>query len=195
MAMRSSRLREMFSRGLVLLVLVMGTMPAAACPRSKKAPAAVKKFEIPDSAETMTFGLRSVLTDQGVSKGVLLADTALGYEDNTRLELRRVNVTFYTSQGLRDGVMTARAGTFNQRLSRIEARGDVVVIREDGKRLTTPLLVYDQQRNQFFTDSSFVLTEPSKQFSGIGFESDPRLINFKCLRSCKGVAPVKVPTK
>lgn len=190
MATRFQRAR----RG-VLLLLAVGTMSAAACPRASKAPPAVKKFAIPDSAETMTFGLRSVLTDQGVSKGILLADTALGYEDNTRLELRRVNVTFYTSQGLRDGVMTARAGTFNQRLSRIEARGDVIVIREDGKRLTTPLLVYDQQRNQFFTDSSFVLTEPTKQFSGIGFESDPRLNNFKCLRSCKGVAPVKVPTK
>lgn len=183
------------ARSVALLALTAAALSAAACPRGRKAPPAVKKFEIPDSAETMTFGLRSVLTDQGVSKGVLLADTALGYEDNTRLELRRVNVTFYTSTGLRDGVMTARAGTFNQRLSRIEARGDVVVIREDGKRLTTPLLVYDQQRNQFFTDSAFVLTEPKRQFSGIGFESDPKLINFKCLRSCKGVAPVKVPTK
>lgn len=195
MPFRALHPRAAMSRAVVLAILALGTMPAAACPRAKKAPPAVKKFAIPDSAETMTFGARLVLTDQGVSKGVLLADTALGYEDNTRQELRRVNVTFYTSQGLRDGVMTARAGTYNQRLSRIEARGDVVVIREDGRRLTTPLLVYDQQRNQFFTDSAFVLTEPSKQFSGIGFESDPRLIKFSCLRSCKGVAPVKVPTK
>ncbi|MCA0376179.1 MAG: LPS export ABC transporter periplasmic protein LptC [Gemmatimonadetes bacterium] len=176
-------------------LLVAATLPAAACPKAAQKPAASRKFDIPDSAESMSFGARVVLTDQGVNKGVLLADTALGYEDNTRLELRRINLTFYTSQGVRDGVMTARAGTLNQRLSRLEARGDVIIIREDGKRFTSPLLVFDQQRNQFFTDSAFVLTEPSRQLSGIGMESDPRLVNFKCLRACKGVAPVKVPTK
>jgi hypothetical protein len=71
----------------------------------------------------------------------------------------------------------------------------VVVVRDDGKRLSSPQLVYDQVRNQIFTDSAFVLNEPSRTFTGLGFESDPQLTRFRCIRNCKGLAPVKIPTK
>jgi LPS export ABC transporter protein LptC len=168
---------------------------AAACPAKRPTAKLSRKLTIPDSAETMAFGTRLVLTDQGVNKGILLSDTALTYEDGTRLVLYPVNLTFYTNTGLKDGVMTAKWGTYNQRLQRLEVRGDVVVIRDDGKRLSSPQLVYDQQRNQFFTDSAFVLNEPTRQGTGIGFETDPKMNNFKCIRACKVLAPVKVPTK
>ena len=179
-------------------ILASLVLTAAACPRTKgKTPVKSKtaKTAIPDSADQIIFGGRIFLTDQGVSKGVLLADTVLTYDDGTRMELRRVNVTFYTSVGLKDGVLTAKAGTYNLRLSRLDARGDVVVIRDDGKRLSSPQLVYDQVRNQIFTDSAFVLNEPSRTFTGLGFESDPQLTRVRCLRNCKGLAPVKIPTK
>lgn len=181
-----------------LLLGVIGAVSllgAAACPKKKAPAAAVKRLVIPDSAETIAYGARMLLTDRGVSKGELLSDTALTYEDGTRLVLYPVNLTFYTSTGAKDGVMTAKWGTYNERLQRLEVRGNVTVIREDGKRLTTPQLVYDQQRNQFFTDSAFVLNEPNRQGTGIGFESDPRLNNFRCLRACKATSPVKVPTR
>jgi LPS export ABC transporter protein LptC len=169
---------------------------AAACPTSKAAaPKRATQAAIPDSADQIVFGARLVITDQGVNNGVLLADTALSYDDGQRYELKRVNLTFYTKQGVKDGVMTSRAGTYNMRLQRIEARGDVVVLRDDGKRFMSPQLVFDQVRNQFFSDSSFVLNEPARTVNGIGFESDPKLNNVKCLRACKLVAPVKVPTR
>lgn len=176
----------------VVLVAVAARCPGAAKPRK---PARAAKPVIPDSADQLIFGLRTILQDRGVNRGVLLADSALVYEEGTRLELRRVNVTFFTGAGVKDGVLTSREGTYNARLSRLDARGDVVVLREDGKRLTSPQLVYDQARNQVFSDSAFVLTQPRRQISGIGFESDPRLTNFRCMRNCKGVAPVKVPTR
>lgn len=184
-----------FAPTAMLAVLVWS---AAACSNAKgktQVKAKATKTAIPDSADQIIFGFRTFLTDQGVSKGVLLADSALTYEDGTRMELRRVNVTFYTSMGTKDGVLTAKAGTYSSRLSRLDARGDVVVVRDDGKRLTSAQLVYDQARNQIFTDSAFVLNEPSRTFTGLGFESDPQLTKFRCLRNCKGLAPVKIPTK
>ena len=181
----------------VLLVAASLLLVAARCPSSTKSAkrAVIAKSAIPDSADQAIFGLRTVLNDQGVSKGLLLSDTAYTYEDGTRLELHRVNLTFYTSQGLEDGTLVSRSGTYNSRLGRLEARGDVIVIRKDGRRLNSPQLVYDQVRGQIFTDSAFTLIEPSKQVTGIGFESDPKLTVFKCLRACKGVAPVQVPVK
>lgn len=181
-------------RRLVLGIAATSLATAAACGGKGTAKAAVAKASvIPDSADQVIFGLRTVLTDQSVAKGLLLSDTAYTYDDGRRLVLRRVNVTFYTSQGLKDGVMTSRAGSYNSALSRLEASGDVVVTRDDGKRLTTPQLVYDQQRNQIYTDSAFVLNEPDRLLTGIGFESDPNMTSFRCLRACKGIAPVQIP--
>jgi LPS export ABC transporter protein LptC len=192
--MRSSRFVRLF----VLASAAIVVLGAAQCPGRKAAtkPGVAKKNAIPDSADQVIYGLHAVMTDQSVAKGLLLSDTAFSYDDGTRLELRRVNVTFYTPQGLKDGVMTSRAGVYNSRLSRLEARGDVVVLREDGTQVMSPQLVYDQQRNQIFSDSTFVMNQPGRQqFTGIGFESDPRMNNFRCLRACKGSAPVKLPRK
>ncbi len=181
-----------------LIVVSLSMLGAAKCPsRAKASPvtARAKKSALPDSADQVIFGGSTILTNQGVANGRLLSDTMFVYDDGARLELRRVNMTFFTKQGIKDGVLTSRAGAYNSRLSRLEATGDVVVVRDDGKRLTTPQLVFDQARNQIFSDSSFILIEPSRQLSGIAFESDPQFKNFKCIRACKFIAPVKIPTK
>ncbi len=182
-------------RSAVASGLAIVTLAGAACPKKGPEMKRAQGSAIPDSADQVAFGVRHVLTNKGVNNGELLADTAFSYEDGSRLEMRRVNLTFFTAQGLKDGVLTSRSGTYNSRLQRLEARGDVVVVREDGKRFTSQQLVFDQVRNQFYSDSAFVLNEPKRQLSGIGFESDPKLNNFRCLRACKGVAPVQVPTR
>ena len=66
------------------------------------------------------------------------------------------------------------------------ARGDVIVITEEGRRLTTPELKYDQQTNEIASDSAFVLTEPGRRLEGIGFRSDPNMQNIQILRTRRG---------
>jgi LPS export ABC transporter protein LptC len=169
----------------------------SACQRNTAAtPTRAATTALPDSADQVLFGSRSVMTDRGVAKALLLSDTAFTYQDATRLELRQVNVTFYTDQGVKDGTMTSREATYDVRLSRLEARGSVVLVREDGRRLTTEQLVYDQARNQVFSDSAFVLSEPGKQqLSGIGFETTPQFETFRILSNAKGIVPVQVPRR
>jgi LPS export ABC transporter protein LptC len=196
-ALASTR-RHMRASQLMLLLSATAVLGAAKCPSSAKATtvtARAKKSALPDSADQVLFGGSTILTNQGVSNGRLLSDTMFVYDDGARLDLRRVNLTFFTSLGVKDGLLTSRTGTYNSRLSRLEARGDVVVVRDDGKRLNTPQLVFDQARNQIFSDSTFTLIEPSRQLTGIGFESDPKFTNFKCLRACKIIASVRIPAK
>jgi len=193
----SSAVRPLVQR-VVLAMCAVVVLGAAKCPWKTKTtvvPVMSSRTVIPDSADQVVFGLRTILTEQSVAKGELLSDTAYLYDEGSRFELHRVNLTFRTTQGMKDGVLTSRAGTYNQRLSRLDARGDVVVVREDGKRLTSPQLVYDQARNQIFSDSAFTLTEPTRVLTGFGFESDPKLTTFHCLRACKGVAPVNMPVR
>ena len=98
-------------RKAVVLTLGMVLVTAAAC---KKKPAVMKRAKastMPDSADQMGFGMRHVLTNKGVSNGELLSDTSYLYEDGTRIEMRRVNLTFYTAPGPKDGVLTSKTGT------------------------------------------------------------------------------------
>jgi LPS export ABC transporter protein LptC len=178
--------------GACVALAVAATMGAC---KPKAAPIVTKKLVLPDSAEQVVFGFDVFLTTNGINKGRLLSDTAFMYSEGNgkRAELRRVNATFYTALGADDGAMSSRAGTYNERLSRLEGRGNVIVTRKDGSRLTSPQLVYDNARNQIFSDSSFVLNQPARQLTGIGFDSDPKFTTFHCHMGCKVTAPVRVP--
>jgi LPS export ABC transporter protein LptC len=181
-------------RRTTMLALFAMVAIAGAC-KPKAAPIVTKKLMLPDSAQQLIFGFNVFLTNNGINKGRLLSDTAFMYNEanGNRAELRRVNATFFTALGADDGTMTSKQGTYNERLSRLEGRGDVIVIRKDGSRLQSPQLVYDNARNQIYSDSSFILNQPDRQLTGIGFDSDPKLTQFRCHKSCKVSAPVKVP--
>jgi LPS export ABC transporter protein LptC len=90
--------------------------------------------------------------------------------------------------GAKEAVLTSRRGTYNSRTSNMVARNNVVVVSEDGRRLTTPELTYNQQRNEISSDSAFVMTEPNRQLEGIGFRSDPNMRNIQILKGASGIA-------
>jgi hypothetical protein len=66
------------------------------------------------------------------------------------------------------------------------ARDSVIVVTEEGRRLVTPELKYDQSLNQISSDSAFVLTEPGRSVAGIGFRSDPNMQNVRILKTKSG---------
>lgn len=134
------------------------------------------------------YGARFNLTDGGVMRAQLEADTAYFFEDNTRVELDNVETTFFTQGGVRDAILTSRHGRYNTRAGDMVAYGDVVVINEAGRRLTTQELQYNQARNEFYSDSAFTMTEPGRELSGVGFRSDPNMNNVRVLRGASGFA-------
>ncbi len=157
----------------------------SACKETPAPPVAARNV-LADSADQIMFGTVANITDQGVLKGQIRADTGYFFDDNTRLEGRTVQVTFFTETGVKNAVLTAREGTYNERTGNMEARGNVVVVSTDGRRLTTPLLEYSQTRNQISSDSTFTLTDSTRVLTGIGFTSDPNMNNVHCLHACNG---------
>jgi LPS export ABC transporter protein LptC len=97
-----------------------------------------------------------------------------------------VNTTFFTTTGAKDAVLTSKRGTYNSRSSNMIARKNVVVVSEDGRRLTTEELKYNQQKNEISSDSAFVMTEPNRRLEGIGFRSDPNMKNIQILKGASG---------
>ena len=169
--------------GLVIAAVVLAM--SAAC-NEKTAPPVARRSALADSADQVMFGAHFNLTDKGLARAELLSDTAYFFDDNTRIELRKVETTFYTMSGARDAYLTSAQGTYNNRTGLMIARGDVVVITEEGRRLTTPELRYDQASNEISSDSHFVLTEPGRRLEGIGFRSDPNMQNVQILKTKSG---------
>ena len=161
-----------------------------ACDSDGTAPPRASGSPMADSADQMMFGISTLLTDRGVLNAELESDTAFFFDENTRIELRGVKLTFYTRTGERNSVLTSREGTYNTRQSQMEARGTVVVVSEDGRRLTTEQLRYDQMRNEISSDSAFVLTESGRRLEGVGFTSDPNMNNVRVERLIEGQGAV-----
>ncbi len=166
------------------LLLLTSAVLAACQPAST--PPVVKERVVPDSADQVLFGVKFFLTDGGLRRAELISDTAYMYEENTRTELRVVNTTFFKNSGEKDAVLTSKTGTYNVRLGNMEARGNVVVVSTDGRKLETEHLRYDPGRNEIASDSAFVIHESGGRVTeGIGFIGDPDLNNVRVLRSTK----------
>jgi LPS export ABC transporter protein LptC len=167
--------------------LVVGTVvvASAACTDVGRTPPQAAGATVADSADQVLFGVRTIITDRGVQRAELFADTALTYDDNTRTDLRVVRSTFFTATGVKNATLTARRGSYNVRLGDMEARGNVIVLSEDGRKLETPQLKFDPSRNEISSDSAFVLTEAERKTEGIGFTSDPAMTNIRIFRAAK----------
>jgi LPS export ABC transporter protein LptC len=160
---------------------------AASCTTKKQPPVAAHS-PLADSADQVMYGAWFNLTDKGLLRAQMQGDTLYFFDDNTRIESENPHITFFTATGAKDAVLTARHGTSNTRTNNMIARHNVVVVSEDGRRLTTEELIYNQGRNEISSDSAFVLTEPDRRLEGIGFRSDPNMKNIQILRGASGFA-------
>jgi LPS export ABC transporter protein LptC len=168
-----------------MLVVAILAAVSGAC-SSKKEPPVATHSPLADSADQIMYGASFVLTEKGVAHAQMHGDTLYFFDDNTRIESEKPTITFFTSTGAKDAVLTALHGTSNTRTNNMITRGNVVVVSEDGRRLTTEELIYNQGRNEISSDSAFVMTEPNRRLAGIGFRSDPNMKNIQILKAASG---------
>lgn len=165
--------------------------------KGSQAPPVVAKTAA-DSAEQVLFGVRSLLTTNGVQRGELLADTGYVYDDQTRFDLRRVTAKFTTETGAPYGTMRADRGSYSLRTQVLEGWGNAVITLSDGRTLKSPHLVYNQTSNLVSSDTSYEASGGDRTQHGIGFRAvlvGSQFKNFTCLKACAGTAPVAIPAK
>lgn len=170
------------TRGGRATLAVAACLATIACTEVQPPPVATSAAAA-DSADQVLFGVRSALIGDGVRRGELFADTVYMFDQSTRMELRGVRSNFFTDAGALDGTLTSRAGTYNTRTGIMEARGEVIVQSQDGRRLESPELRFLVNQNEIRSDSSFVLTRPGDRLTGVGFVSDPNLQNVQVFRA------------
>lgn len=183
-------------RAAVVGLATVGIALGAACSDVGSAASEARTTDpILDSADQVAFGFRTLVTDKGLLRAEVFADTALFLEQNTRVSLRVVHGEFFGATGAKEATLTAHRGNLDTRTNVLEAWGDVVITSVDGRVLKSPMIRYQQAINQVMSDSAFVLTEPGeKEMSGVGFRTDPSLNAVEVLkvRSGRG-GTVKVP--
>lgn len=170
-------------------LVAAAALGAAACQPSS-APPVTHMPSVADSAEQVMYQFSSILTNQGVERGTMTADTAFVFNDQTLFDFRNVHVNFRTITGEPNGTMQADSGRYNMRTMVLEGWGHVVVTTLDGKKLETPQLRYNQATNLISSDTSFVLTQGDRVQRGIGFSADPDLNRIAIRRAAGGSAVV-----
>jgi LPS export ABC transporter protein LptC len=168
-------------RAVLTLCALASALVVLGCDEATEPPIAPAN-PLADSADQVMWGVRVMLTDQGINRARLETDTAFFFDQNSRIEMRKVRTTFFDETGKQSAVLTSREGTYATRAGFTEARGNVVVISVDGRRLETEQLKYSPQTDRITSDSAFVLTEPNRRLEGIGFTSDPNMDNVQVHR-------------
>lgn len=175
------------TRSLRLLALLLAAATGVACSDVNKQRSILAGASPLDSADQVAFGSRTVLTDAGLLRAEIFADTTLFLENNTRITMLVVHGVFFNAQGSRDATVTAERAHYDSRQQILEAYGNVVVTSVDGRVLRSPMLRFENQQNQILSDSAFTLTEPDgKEMSGVGFRADPNLSVVTVLRVDRG---------
>ncbi len=154
----------------VLCYVVMGGGAVGACDNGIRPTATTT---VADTADQTLVNMSHYITDAGIQRAQVRADTAYFYSPTQVAELRHVHITFYDPRGAEMSTLTAREGTYRWRTEDMEGRGDVVVVRTDGATLRTEVLRYSKVKNQVSSDRPFVFDEPNRHIQGEGFTSDP----------------------
>jgi len=132
-----------------------------------------------DSADQVLIGMTHYVTQSGVLRARVRADTAYFFSNTQRAELRNVHVTFYDDTGKPTSTLTSREGTQHWRTGDMEARGNVIVVRDkDGGTMKTEVMYYSQVKNEVSSDKAFVFDGPGRHIEGEGFTSDPEFKNI-----------------
>ena len=110
-----------------------------------------------------------------------------------------VKITTYQNDSLSevDAVLTANYAIYYENRKLWEAKGNVVVVKSDGKNLYTQQLFWNQQTKKIYSnvDSKIVQNDGRDVFIGEGFESDEEFKDWR-FRRMKGRMEVEVkPTE
>ena len=125
-----------------------------------------------DSADQILFKMSTRITESGVLRSFVDADTAYLYQRSQSMDLRHFTVRLFDEQGNHKSTLTANAGIYLTTTRRLDARGNVVVVSTDGRKLQTEHLIYDPSANQISSDTTFVADGPDGHITARGFVSD-----------------------
>lgn len=167
-------------RLLLTLFLDVFALTQFACSNGAKPTATITAA---DTADQVLIDMTHYVTNDGVVRARVRADTAFFYQISQSVEMRNVHITFYDTNGTETSTMSAKDGTYHWATGDMEGRGDCVVVGAgDGRTLRSEVMRYKQAINQVSSDQPFIFDGPGRHVVGQGFTSDPEFRNVTALR-------------
>jgi len=149
---------------------------AAACSEMGVRPSG--QLQAADSADQILVKMSTQLTEKGVLRSHVEADTAYIFQNTQTMDLRTFKVRMLDGQGNLQSTLTAARGIYNSLNGKLDARGQVLVESTDGRKLRTEHLIYDKAANQIKCDTVFTYESPDARLSGKSFLSDASFKNI-----------------
>lgn len=132
---------------------------------------------VADSADQVMFKMSTKITNEGVLRSYVEADTAYIYQRSQMMDLRRFTARLLDEKGNLKSTLTADQGLYTTYSNKLDARGHVVITTTDGDRITTEHLIYDKMANQVHIDTAFVYDSPKGRLTGNDLKSDIDFVN------------------
>jgi len=160
--------------------LVAGAL--AGCGNTGTEPRAGQDFlQMP--ADYVLAGLTHYLTEDGVRRGVLNADSAYFYADSARADLKKVHLVLYNTSGQEAADLVSKTGQLDQRTNAMVARGNVVLVAKTGsQRVETQELHYDPNSHRIWSTVTSTIFQGGNRTVTDGFNADDQLQNIQMNR-------------
>ena len=137
--------------------------------------------QIEADASQVTYDMHMRVTEAGVLKADLFADTAVTPVGDTRTNMKRVRLTFF-NPGEPPSKLTSKTGEYEQQSGMMIARGDVVLIVPGDKGLRTirsQELHWDQRSDRVWSDKETSITENGETLITSRFTSNSKFTNVE----------------
>jgi LPS export ABC transporter protein LptC len=176
---KTARTAKSVGRGVRLgrrpLLAVLAVLAVISCEDTGVKPTTT--VQAADSADQILEGFSHYVTNDGIRRSRVEADTAFFYEPTQMNELHNLKVVFFDIKGDESSTLTAKRGTYRWQDGSMEASGNVVVVSPDGRKLATEVLKYDNATNTILTDKHFTFDKGDEHLEGNSFRSDPDFKN------------------
>jgi LPS export ABC transporter protein LptC len=137
---------------------------------------------VADSADQVMYRMSTKITNEGVLRSHVEADTAFMYQRSQTMDLRHFTAQLLDEKGNLKSTLTADRGLYITYSNKLDARGHVVVTTVDGQKIQSEHLIYDKQANQVTIDTAFVYDSKKGQLTGNCMKSD---IDFTNVDVCQ----------
>ena len=166
-----------------LSIFVFFVMHLLSCESNFKEIQKINFSEFVPSGEAEDFNLK--YTDSGRIKSILLSPKMLDYatvEYPFTSFPKGIDLTMYDLSGKKTFIKSNTAISFKG-TQIIDLQGNVTITNEQGQKMTTEQLYFDQKSEWFFTDKKYNFISPTGSLNGEGvdFSKDFKIMNTQRL--------------
>lgn len=170
-----------YTRAIILFILI-STFISCEIKKENPSEKIIDSVSVETIPDQISWDFEAIFIDSSFTKAILNARRARIYNDRQETLLDSgLKVEFMSkTSGKRVSLLTADSARIDDNTKNMLARGNVFVVADSSNTtLETSLLEWDQKTQKLYSTEYVKIVSPNEVITGIGFESDPNLTNYK----------------